>query len=250
MKSKKVLVTGGSRGIGKAIAVEFARCDFKVALHYKNPQTPVDHLVETLPGKGHISVRGDLEDPQQVEQITEEVFDKFNYVDVLINNAGIYDQYDLTELTYQQWLDKWERYINVNLLGPVNLSFLIARKMIEQKIKGKIINITSRGAYRGEPTSPAYGATKAGLNSFSQSLAQALAKYDIYVYGVAPGFVRTDMTEEILSSPQGKSIISQSPLNRVARPEEIAKMVLFLSSDSADYATGAIMDINGASYLH
>ena len=250
MNSKKVLITGGSRGIGKAIAFEFAANDCQVAVHYKNPDTPIDQLLETLPGEGHISVRGDLEDPQQVEQITKEVFDKFSYVDILVNNAGIYDQYDLTELSYQQWLDKWERYIQINLMAPVNLSFIIARKMIEQKIKGKIINITSRGAYRGEPTSPAYGATKAALNSFSQSLAQALAKYDIYVYGVAPGFVRTDMTEEILSSLQGESIIRQSPLSRVAKPEEIAKMVLYLSSDSADYATGAIMDINGASYLH
>jgi NAD(P)-dependent dehydrogenase (short-subunit alcohol dehydrogenase family) len=115
--------------------------------------------------------------------------------------------------------------------------------------RGNIVNISSRGAFRGEPESPAYGASKAGLNSFSQSMAQSLAPHNIFVYVVAPGFVQTEMVAELLSGPDGKSIREQSPLGRVATPDEIARTVLFLASEGTDYLTGCIVDINGASYL-
>jgi len=114
---------------------------------------------------------------------------------------------------------------------------------------GKIINITSRGAFRGEPEAPAYGASKAGQNAMSQSLAKALAPFNIYVYAVAPGWVETDMSTEFLAGPEGENILKQSPLGRIAKPEEIASAVLFLASKDADYMTGSIIDINGASYL-
>ena len=112
-----------------------------------------------------------------------------------------------------------------------------------------MINISSRGAFRGEPLSPAYGASKAGLNSMSQSLAKALGPHNIFVYVIAPGFVVTDMTTEFLEGPQGDVIRSQSPLNRAARPEEIADTALFLASGETEYLTGCIIDVNGASYL-
>ena len=114
---------------------------------------------------------------------------------------------------------------------------------------GKIINITSRGAFRGEPNAPAYGASKAGLNAFSQSMAQALAPHNIFVYAVAPGFVETDMSASLLCGPKGDAIRAQSPLNRVARSEEVARVVLFLATEGTDYLTGCIIDVNGASYL-
>jgi NAD(P)-dependent dehydrogenase (short-subunit alcohol dehydrogenase family) len=120
--------------------------------------------------------------------------------------------------------------------------------MIERR-QGRIINISSRGAFRGEPTATAYAASKAGLNAFSQSLAQHLAPYNIAVMAVAPGWVETDMSRKVLDSPAGDLIRHQSPLNRVARPEEIAHTVLFLASESAAFLTGAIVDVNGASYL-
>ena len=115
--------------------------------------------------------------------------------------------------------------------------------------QGKIINISSRGANRGEPDAPAYGASKAGINAMSQSLAIALAPYNIFVGVVAPGFVETDMAASSLIGEQGKAIRNQSPMQRVGKPEEIAKAVLMLSIDGMDYATGAIIDLNGASYL-
>ena len=114
---------------------------------------------------------------------------------------------------------------------------------------GRIINISSRGAFRGEPESWAYGASKAGLNSLGQSMAKALAPQNIFVYTIAPGFVSTEMSQKILSSPQGDEIRSQSPFGRVAKPEEIAKIVLFFAGEAPEFMTGCIVDINGASYL-
>ncbi len=114
---------------------------------------------------------------------------------------------------------------------------------------GRIINISSRGAFRGEPTKPAYGASKAGLNSLTQSLAVALAPHKIYVGAVAPGFVDTELAADRLNSPEGEAIRAQSPFNRVATPEEVAHAVYFLASEGAEFSTGTIIDVNGASYL-
>ena len=111
------------------------------------------------------------------------------------------------------------------------------------------MNVTSRGAFRGEPEQPAYGASKAGLNSLSQSLAVALAPHNIFVGAVAPGFVNTELTADRLDSPEGDEIRAQSPFNRVAQPEEVAHAVLFLASEGAEFTTGTIIDVNGASYL-
>ncbi len=133
-------------------------------------------------------------------------------------------------------------------MGPAHLSYHVARHMIKNG-GGKIINITSRGAFRGEPDAPAYGASKAGLNAFSQSMALALAPHNIFMYAVAPGFVETDMTASLLTSPAGDAIRAQSPLNRVARPAEVARAVMFLAAEGTDFLTGGIIDVNGASYL-
>jgi NAD(P)-dependent dehydrogenase (short-subunit alcohol dehydrogenase family) len=169
-------------------------------------------------------------------------------IHVLINNAGIYDTYTILDLTYEEWQETWERTIRTNLVGPANISFCVARHMKEHG-GGKIVNISSRGAFRGEPHAPDYGASKAGLNALSQSMAKALAPHKVFVYVVAPGFVDTDMSSAELSGPEGDVIRGQSPLGRVASPEEVANTVVFLASGGTDYLTGSIVDINGASYL-
>ena len=127
-------------------------------------------------------------------------------------------------------------------------TFCVVEHMM-QRNRGKIVNISSRGAFRGEPEAPAYGASKAGLNSFSQSMAQSLAPHNIFVYVVAPGFVQTEMVAELLSGPDGEAIRKQSPLGRVVNTDEVANTVLFLASEGTDYLTGCIVDVNGASYL-
>ena len=166
----------------------------------------------------------------------------------MINNAGIYLEHKITEVDYDKWQQLWNKTILTNLTGVSNLCYLVSRQMI-QNGGGKIINISSRGAFRGEPNYPAYGASKAGLNSFSQSLAQFLAPYNITVGVIAPGFVKTDMATDLLESNVGIEIKKQSPLNRVATAEEIARAIVLFSMDGLEYMTGGIIDINGASYL-
>ena len=136
----------------------------------------------------------------------------------------------------------------VNLLKPANVMYWAIQHMINSG-GGRIVNVSSRGAFRGEPEQPAYGASKAGLNSMSQSIAQQVAKHNIYIGVVAPGFVETDMAAKTLSGPEGEKIRHQSPLKRVARPEEVAYTVLFLASEGSEFSTGTIIDVNGASYL-
>ncbi len=130
----------------------------------------------------------------------------------------------------------------------MNLAFCAAQQMLRQK-SGTIVNITSRGAFRGEPDAPAYGASKAGLNSASQSLAKALAPHGISVFAIAPGWVQTPLAAPFLESTAGDSIRTQSPLNRVGKPEEVAHLVSFLAGGGTEYLTGAIIDMNGASYF-
>lgn len=242
------LVTGASRGIGLAIARTAAEAGATVALHFNQDRSAAASALQSLkPGK-HACFQADLGRDSDSEALIHEVLSQYGKLHVLVNNAGIYHLHPFQSTDFETWKKDWHNTININLNGPAHLSFLAAKQM--QKDGGcKIINVSSRGAYRGEPTAPAYGAAKAGLNALTQSLAQALAPYNILVYGVAPGFVRTDMTEAILDGPDGESIKAQSPLNRVAEVNEIASTVCFLASDNTDSLTGAIIDVNGASYL-
>ena len=246
--NKNVLVTGSSRGIGRAIAQRFAESGARVAIHYHKNRQAAERTFADLPGGPHMIVQADVSDPVSVQEMVDTVLNATERIHVLVNNAGIFEENPIVELTYEQWQEKWERTIRTNLLGPANTSFCLIQHMKKQG-GGKIVNVSSRGAFRGEPDAPAYGASKAGLNSLSQSMALALAQYNVFVYVVAPGFIDTDMTAEILSGPKGDAIRGQSPLGRVALPEEVARTVVFLASEGTDYLTGCIVDVNGASYL-
>ncbi len=247
-QNKTVLITGASGGIGKATAVAFARSGAKVAIHYHQQQTKAEQLRNSLAGRGHITVGADIADAKAVEEMVSLAIAQLGQIDILVNNAGIYKEHPLDTTDYQDWQNIWQETVNTNLIGAVNVSYCVARHMIDNNC-GQIINVTSRGAFRGEPTATAYGASKAALNCFSQSLAQHLAPYNIAVTAVAPGFVETDMTRSLLQSPQGEAIRQQSPFNRVARPEEVANTILFLASEEAEFLSGGIVDVNGASYL-
>jgi NAD(P)-dependent dehydrogenase (short-subunit alcohol dehydrogenase family) len=201
-----------------------------------------------LYGNAHLIFQADLGDAADVGHMADQAVQKMGKIDVLVNNAGMYDFHPITTTTFEDWQRSWEKILFTNLLGPAHLSYKVAHHMMKSG-GGKIINITSRGAFRGEPDAPAYGASKAGLNAFSQSMAQALAPHNIFMYAVAPGFVETDMTASLLCGPEGEAIRAQSPLNRVARPAEVARVVLFLADEGTDYLTGSIIDVNGASYL-
>lgn len=246
--NKNILVTGGDRGIGQAIVRSFAASGARVAIHYHHQKEAAKLLRATLPGKGHCLVQADLSNATAVKSMVDFTQMILGHVDVLVNNAGIYQEHPLDQTDYLNWQQVWQQTIDVNLIGAVNVSYCIAQQMIERQ-QGRIINITSRGAFRGEPTATAYAASKAGLNAFSQSLAQHLAPYNIGVMAVAPGWVETDMSRRVLESPAGDLIRQQSPTGRVAKPEEIADTVLYLATEAAAFLTGAIVDVNGASYL-
>lgn len=246
--NKNVLVTGASRGIGRVIAKQFAENGAKVIVHYNKNQTSAAETMASLVGEGHILVQANVSDPSEVKQLVDTSIAKMGKIDVLVNNAGVFFHHPNTEVSYDEWQNAWNKTIGTNLMGPANIMYCIANHMKENG-GGRIVNVSSRGAFRGEPNAPAYGASKAGLNAMSQSMAKAMAPYNVFIYIVAPGFVQTEMVEDILTGKSGEEVKKQSPLNRVARPEEIAKTVLFLASEGTDFLTGCIVDINGASYL-
>jgi len=248
MKDQVALITGASGGIGSVMADQFAAAGAKVILHYNSQKEKADSLRKKLKGKGHITIGGDLTNPKDIDKIVETALSAFGRIDILVNNAGIYFEHPIEKIDFAEWHSAWNKSINTNLMGPANLTFIVAKEMIKQG-HGKIINISSRGAFRGEPTAPAYGASKAGMNAMGQSLAIALAPHNIFVYTIAPGFVETAMARPHLTGERKKEILSQSPIGRVAKPEEIAKTALFLASKGTDFLTGCIIDVNGASYL-
>jgi len=247
-QNKAVLVTGASRGIGRAAARAFAVQGARVAVHYHRDKEAAQRTRDELPGGPHQILSGDLSDADVPRRLIEQAVGTFSRLDVLVNNAGIFQTHPPGKVSFERWRQVWERTLAVNLRGPADLMYWAARQMAAQG-GGHIVNVSSRGAFRGEPEAPAYGASKAGLNALSQSLARALAPDHVYVTVVAPGFVRTDMVAELLSGPAGREIERQSPLGRVAEPEEVAEVILFLASEKAAYLTGAIVDVNGASYL-
>ena len=245
---KTALITGGSRGIGRAIAQGFAARGATVALHYKGNHEAAEETLASLDGDGHILLQADIADAAAVADLFAKALERLSRIDILVNNAGVYEELSLTEASYEEWGAHCRRMLDVNLIGAANVSYCVARHMMNHG-GGRIVNISSRGAFRGEPNAPAYGASKAGMNSLGQSLAKLLAPHNIFVGTVAPGFVETDMAAERLARPDGDEIRKQSPLGRVAKPEEVAHVAMFLASDGAEFTTGTIVDVNGASYL-
>jgi 3-oxoacyl-[acyl-carrier protein] reductase len=243
-----VLVTGGSRGIGRAVAEAFATRGATVVVQFRADRRAADDTLAALAGHGHLALPADVADPEQARSLVGRVVAELGRVDVLVNNAGIYEQHPILETSYEDWQRVWRRTLDVNLIGPANLLHAVVPHMVAAG-GGRIVNISSRGAFRGEPDHPAYGASKAGLNSLGQSMALALGRHGIYVTTVAPGFVETDMAAPFLEGPGGEAIRAQSPLNRAATAEEVAKVVVFLATPGAESTTGAVVDVNGASYL-
>lgn len=222
--SRGVLVTGGSRGIGAAIVQAFRDLgDEVVALSSSDV---------------------DLADPEAIERVVDSAADTLGGIDVLVNNAGLVELGSV-ELPYAQWQALWRRTFAVNVFGAADMSYCVARHMIARGTRGRIVNVGSRGAFRGEPAMPAYGASKAALHSMGQSLAVALAPHGIAVASVAPGFVGTDRVADLVTD----EVLAQSPFGRVAEPEEVAAAVVYLASPAAEWASGAVLDLNGASYL-
>ena len=250
------LVTGASRGFGAVIAGQLARRGVRVAVHYRNNRAAADAVLASLEGGGHASFGADLADPAATGDLWQRALERFGAVDVLVNNAGLYFEHPPFTTDYPSWQAAWQQTLAANLMGPANLSLLAAQSMTARPEpldaafgRGRIVNISSRGAFRGEPDAPAYGASKAGLNALSQSLAKALAARAIHVYCIAPGWVETEMAVSTLRGPNGAEVLSQHPLGRVNQPDEVAQAAVYCALDAPAAMTGCVIDVNGASYL-
>ncbi len=243
-----ILVTGASGGIGREAAIHCAAKGAKIAVHYNGNRQRAEQTMAMLEGDGHRLYQADVTDPAAIENLVNAVVEEMGSLDVLVNNAGISQRHDIADIDYATWQESWHRIIETNLTGPGNLSFCASKVMLKQG-SGRIVNVSSRGAFRGEPKMPWYGASKAGLNALGQSMAQALGPKNIFVYTVAPGFVKTEMAASVLATPEGDDIRNQSTIGRVAQPEELGNIIAYLAFDAPEFMTGCIVDVNGASYL-
>lgn len=265
--SRGVLVTGSSRGVGAAVARAFAARGDRVVVHHSGPASTdrAEAVLASLDGTGHARAAADLADPDAVRRLADDAVAALGRVDVLVNNAAMIvppessgsrrGDHPLDATSYEDWVQVWQQTLATNLLGAANLTWCVARHMLDVPPAdgvpvGRVVNVGSRGAYRGEPDIPAYGASKAGLHSFGQSMAQHLGRHGIAVTSVAPGFIATEMAGYALADPEAAAATrAQSPFGRVAEPEEVAAAVLALASPEAEWASGAVLDLNGASHL-
>ena len=247
-KGKNVLITGGSRGIGKAAAIAFAENGAKVGINYKVNASEANNTLALLKGDQHKLYPCDISDKKACQKMIADFVADHGKIDVLVNNAGISIDHTIEEVDLDAWSSAFRNTLATNFLAAANLSFIAVKEMMKSG-GGHIINVSSRGAFRGEPTKPAYGASKAALNSLTQSLAKRLAPHHIYVAAVAPGFTETDMATKTLTAEERENLLRESPFKRMAQPEEVAHAILFLASDKAAYSSGTIIDVNGASYL-
>jgi 3-oxoacyl-[acyl-carrier protein] reductase len=232
--SRSVLVTGGNRGIGLAIARSFADAGDKVAITYRSGEPPA-----ALLNQGCLAVKCDITDPEQVEQAYKEIESEHGAVQVLVANAGV----TRDQLLLRMSEDDFTSVLDTNLTGTFRVVKRAARGMLRVR-QGRIVLISSVVGMLGSAGQANYAASKAGLIGFARSLARELGSRKITVNVVAPGFVDTDMTRA-LSDEQRESIMGQVPLGRYAQPEEIAASVRFLSSDDAAYITGAVVPVDG-----
>lgn len=247
------LVTGASRGIGRAIARALAERGDRVAVHYGTDSAAAEETLRAMTGVGHVAVGGDISDPDSAAAIVRTADRELGGIDILINNAAVAPSDDVRhrvdEASFEEWQGAWRRIVDVDLVGAAHMTYLVARSLIDRGTPGFIVNVGSRGAYRGEPDFPAYGAAKAGLHAFGQSMAVALAPHGIVVTSIAPGFISSERQSAKLEGAAGTELREQSPFGRVGTPEEVAAAVLFLSSPAATWSSGGVLDFNGASYL-
>ncbi len=238
LENKVALITGASRGIGRATAILFAKEGAKVVINYKSNQREAEKVLEIAGKNNGIIARADVSNEEDVKRLVDETVKQFGKIDILVNNAGIVFEIPLMEKTVEQW----EQTLRTNLIGTFLCSKYVALYMKQQK-GGAIVNVSSTNAFDGYPESIDYDVSKAGITILTKDFAKELAPY-VRVNAVAPSWVDTDMNKNL---PAGflKSETEKILLKRFAKPEEIAKAILFLSSDDASFINGSTLTIDG-----
>lgn len=248
LKGKVVLVTGGSRGIGKALCEGLAQSGASVAVHYSASKESAEALCERL-GNGAKAFQSSLEIPESPSLLFKQVLDHYQHVDVLVNNAGVALSSDIS-VDDSTWLADWEKTFAVNTRA-VGMLCKNAIAHFEQRGGGRIINISSRAAFRGDTMDYlAYGASKGAIPSLTRSIARHCGKQNIKAFNIAPGFVRTDMAQDFMDQYGESFALDDIALTELTEPKNLAPMVVLLASGLADHATGTTIDINAGSYVH
>ena len=241
-----VLLTGGSRGIGAAAVRALHSEGHRIVFTYNREAERAQRICDEL-GGDVFAERCDVGDHDSLPGLVQRAITRLGSIEVLVNNAATFDENPFFGNDYASWRKGWERTFGVILFGAANLSFLVMQHMRERG-KGKIVNIVSRAAHRGELTFADYGSSKAALTNLTKSIARSCARDGIVAIAIAPGFIETDMAAADLET-RGEELAAEVPLGYVGKPEEVAGIIAFFASDAANYANGATIDVNGGSYV-
>ncbi|NIO49169.1 MAG: glucose 1-dehydrogenase [Candidatus Aminicenantes bacterium] len=247
LNGKKALITGGSRGIGRATAILFAKAGCDLAINYLNQKEAAEKVREEIDkiGRECLVFKADISQKNDINSMIEGIMQKWDRIDILVNNAGIWTYGEIGKMSEKTWAET----MKINVDGVFYTCNAVVPHMKEKK-RGWIISVASTAAVRGEAFHSHYAASKGALVSFTKSLAVELGPYNIRVNCVAPGWVDTDMCSEVFSDPDFRDNIQESiPLRRIPPPEDIAGPILFLASDLAQHITGEVLNVNGGSVL-
>ena len=239
--SKVAFITGATRGIGRAIALELAKEGYNIALNYRTENEALENLKKEISeiGVECYPVQGDVSKAEDSERMTKEIIEHFEQIDVLVNNAGITKDKLIQRMKEEEFTD----VINVNLVGTFNITKNVIKYMTKKRY-GKIINLSSVVGISGNAGQSNYAASKAGIIGFTKSIAKELASRNITANAVAPGFIQTDMTN-VLKDEIKEAIEGTIPLKRLGTAEDVAKVVKFLASDESSYITGQVINVDG-----
>ena len=239
--SKVAFITGATRGIGRAIALELAKEGYNIALNYRTENEALETLKKEISELGVecYPVQGDVSKAEDSERMTKEIIEHFEQIDVLVNNAGITKDKLIQRMKEEEFTD----VINVNLVGTFNITKNVIKYMTKKRY-GKIINLSSVVGISGNAGQSNYAASKAGIIGFTKSIAKELASRNITANAVAPGFIQTDMTN-VLKDEVKEAIEGTIPLKRLGTAEDVAKVVKFLASDNSNYITGQVINVDG-----
>lgn len=245
LQDKVAIVTGASRGIGRATALALADAGAHVAVNYAGSEAAAQQVAEEIKSKGRqaLVVQGNVASAEDVERLVKQTIDTFGKVDILVNNAGI----TRDNLLMRMKEAEWDEVINTNLKGVYNCIKAVTRPMMKQR-SGRIINVASVVGVMGNPGQANYVAAKAGVIGLTKSAARELASRGITVNAVAPGFIETDMTDKLPEDAK-QGLMSQIPLNRLGTPQDVAGVISFLASDAASYVTGQTILVDGGMYM-